>query len=109
MELSCPHDISMLKQEIFLLQFSNKRIIWSKLCSRRFTLSHKQYVTPCAIWYHLYNLKNVKNTHGEKLLLVKAEACNFTKSKTPFTISTNGNKPRKASHIMKGFHIFLSY
>ena len=23
----------------------------------------------CAIWKHLYNLKNVKNTHGGKLLL----------------------------------------
>ena len=34
----------------------------------------------CAIWYHLYNLKNVKNTHGEILLLV---SCNFTKSSTP--------------------------
>ena len=25
----------------------------------------------CAIWYHLHNLKNVKNTHGGVLLLVK--------------------------------------
>ena len=25
----------------------------------------------CAIWYHLYNVKNVKNTHREVLLLVK--------------------------------------
>ena len=25
----------------------------------------------CAIWYHLYNLKNVKNTNGGVLLLVK--------------------------------------
>ena len=23
----------------------------------------------CAIWYHLYNLKNVKNTHGGMLFL----------------------------------------
>ena len=39
----------------------------------------------CMIWYHLHNLKSVKNTHGGVLLLVKlqAEACNFTKSKTP--------------------------
>ena len=39
----------------------------------------------CAIWYHLYNFKNAKNTHKGVLLLVKlqAEACNFTKSKTP--------------------------
>ena len=39
----------------------------------------------CAICYHLYNLKNVKNTHGGVLLLVKLQAkvCNFTKSNTP--------------------------
>ena len=36
----------------------------------------------CAIWYHLYNLKNVKNTHGVVLLLVKLQAY-FTKSNTP--------------------------
>ena len=29
------------------------------------------YVMRCAIWYHLYNLKNVKNTHGGVLILVK--------------------------------------
>ena len=28
----------------------------------------------CAIWYHLYNLKNVKNTHGGVLILVKLQA-----------------------------------
>ena len=41
--------------------------------------------TLCAIWYHLYNLKNVKNIHGGVLLLVKlqASACNFIKSITP--------------------------
>ena len=27
-----------------------------------------------AIWYHLYNLKNVKNKHGGVLLLVKLQA-----------------------------------
>ena len=38
----------------------------------------------CAIWYHLYNLKNVKNIDGRVLLLVKLlKACNFTKSNTP--------------------------
>ena len=25
----------------------------------------------CGIWYHLYNLKNVKNTYGGVLLLLK--------------------------------------
>ena len=37
----------------------------------------------CAIWYHLHNLKNVKNTHGGVLLLSKLQTCNFTKSSTP--------------------------
>ena len=39
----------------------------------------------CVVWYHLYNLKNVKNTHGGDLLLVKSEALtrNVTKSNTP--------------------------
>ena len=64
------------------------------------------YDTLSAIWYYLYNLKNVKNTHGGGLLLVKflAEAC---KSNTPpwmfflffFLNCTNGTKLRKASHI----------
>ena len=27
-----------------------------------------------AIWYHLYNLKNLKNTNGGVLLLVKLQA-----------------------------------
>ena len=27
-----------------------------------------------AIWYHLYNLKNLKNTHGGVLILVKLQA-----------------------------------
>ena len=36
----------------------------------------------CAIWYHLFDLKN---THRGVLLLVKLQvkACNFTKSNTP--------------------------
>ena len=28
----------------------------------------------CAIWYHWYNLKNVKKTHGGLLLLVNLQA-----------------------------------
>ena len=31
------------------------------------------FVMRCAIWYHLSNLRNVKNTHGELLLLVKLQ------------------------------------
>ena len=32
-------------------------------------VSDVKYVMCCAIWYHLYNLKNVKNNNGEVLLL----------------------------------------
>ena len=48
-----------------------------KLCRR--------YEMLCGIWYQLYYLKNVENTHGGVLLLVKfqALACNFTKNITP--------------------------
>ena len=65
-----------------------------------------------AIWYHLYNFKNVKNTHGRVLLLVKLQASKLT-IKTPerrhwnilpwvffmFFKSINGTKSRNASHI----------
>ena len=39
----------------------------------------------CGIWYHLYNLKIDKNTHGGALILAKlqAKACKFTKINTP--------------------------
>ena len=39
----------------------------------------------CAVWNHFYYLKNVKNTCGGELLLVKlkAKSCNSIKSKTP--------------------------
>ena len=61
----------------------------------------------CAICYHLYNLKNVKNTHGGVLILLKlqAAACNFTKINTPhgcfsrFLNCTNGTKSHNAQHI----------
>ena len=32
------------------------------------------YVMFCAIWFHLYTLKNVKNIHGRVLLLVNLRA-----------------------------------
>ena len=39
----------------------------------------------CAILYHVYNSKNVKNTHGGVILLVKLQdsVCKFTESITP--------------------------
>ena len=42
-----------------------------------------EYVVRFAIWYHLYNFKNVKNTNGGVLILVKLQAEAFTKINTP--------------------------
>ena len=39
----------------------------------------------CAIWYHLYNLKNVKNTHGGMSVLIKLQVY-FTKSNSPLWV-----------------------
>ena len=58
-------------------------------CYNKFMVIGDSYITTnvmrCAIWYHLHNSKNVKNTHGGVLILVKlqAKACNFTKINTP--------------------------
>ena len=56
-----------------------------------------------AIWYHLCNLKNLKNTHGRVLLLLKPA----TVLKVPlfhgcfshFLKITNGTKPRNTPHM----------
>ena len=54
-------------------------------CAASAVTFNQPYVMLCAIWYHLYNLKNVKSNHGGVLLLVKLQtlSCNFTKSNTP--------------------------
>ena len=52
----------------------------------------------CAIWYHLYNLKNVKNTHrGVLLLVIKVALLHGCLQR--FLNDTNGTKPRNASHM----------
>ena len=56
-----------------------------------------QILMLCAIWYHLYNLKNVKNTHGKVLLLVKLHHSSM--AAFTFLNSANGTKSRKASHV----------
>ena len=50
-----------------------------------------RYVTLCAIWYNVYNLKNVKTTHVGVLLLVKLQAIS-----------------RKASHVINNLnHMYI--
>ena len=48
-------------------------------------------VMVCAIWYHFYISKNMKNTHGGVLLLIKLQAKVFLNCK-------NSTKSRKVSH-----------
>ena len=42
---------------------------------RKLSETKTSYVVRCTIWYHLYNLKNVKNTHGGVLILAKLHEC----------------------------------
>ena len=57
----------------------------------------------CAIWYHLHDLKNVKNTHGGVLLLLKLKdllkITLFNWCFARFLNCTNDTKSRKASYI----------
>ena len=46
-----------------------------------FLFNYCIYVMLCEICYHFYNLKNVENTHGKVLLLLKLQA--FAKSNPP--------------------------
>ena len=53
------------------------------------------------ILHHLYNFKNVKNTHGGLLLFLPATLLKATHLHwyfSRFLISTNGTKSRKAPH-----------
>ena len=79
----CEHTFS----QNFLTQFVTVAMMVNPLSTTFSTaqISIYHYVKRCAIWYHLYNLKNVKNTHGGVLLLVKLQAktWNFTRSIIP--------------------------
>ena len=71
----------------------------------------------CVIWYHSGNSKNVKNTYGRMLLLVKSQvpACNFTKSNTPPWLFLIFFKLHKASltrplnALDSGFILYKNY
>ena len=66
-----------------------------KLCQMAQSIT---YMMRCTIWHHLYNLKNVKNTHGGVLIsvlkLTLLHGC-FSH----FLNCTNGGKRHKASYI----------
>ena len=53
-----------------------RRIAWNYFCKK--LNIQVLNVVRWAIWYHLYNLKNVKNTHGGLLILVNLQAVKLT-------------------------------
>ena len=58
-------------------------------------------VMRCAIWYHLYNSKSVKHTHGGKLLLVTLLKVTLLYGcSSHFLNCTNGTKSRNVSHVI---------
>ena len=67
----------------------------------------------CAIWYHLYNLKNVKSTY-EKVLF-KVAACNLLKVTllqgcfSGFLNCTNSTNSRKSSHMFYIHTLFVYF
>ena len=74
----------------------NKVILWKKGNMKAITIYEKF----CAIWYHLTNLKNVKNTHGGVLLLVTLlKVTLLHECFSRFLNSTSGTKSRNASRI----------
>ena len=69
-------------------------------------LNYSQNLMRCAISYHLYNLKNVKNTHGGISLLVKLQALAVIALHgcfSRFLNCTNRTKSGKASQINAKF------
>ena len=98
-------NIAIFLRTAFLIE----HLRWLLLIEHLKWLLNSSSVMRCAVWYHLYNLKNMKNTHGGVLLLVKLlKACNFTKSNTPpwvfsrFLNCINGTKSRKTSLLIWG-------
>ena len=54
----------------------------------------------CAIWFHFFKLKNVKNNHGEAMLLVILLKVSLLHGHfSRFLYCANVTKLRKASHI----------
>ena len=62
----------------------------------------------CAIWYHLCNLKNMKNTHGRIPLLVKFQAY-FTESNTPPWVLFKFLKLYKCYQIVQCITLKINY
>ena len=58
----------------------------------------------CAIWYHLYNLKNVKNSHGRVLLLDQKQT-RFNKNQSSVLLRIHGSPAlyKKLDNLIKRY------
>ena len=76
------HSRNFITENIGKISFFPCRFSSSRILNFISANTKKSYVMRSAIWYHLQNLKNVKNTHGRVLLLLKLQvkAYNFIKS-----------------------------
>ena len=79
------HTLKNIFQRVFLALETFTPQDWLKSIHLLIIRICSIYVMRYVIWYHLYNLKNVKNAHGVVLLLVKlpAWACHFSERHTP--------------------------
>ena len=67
------------------------------------------HVMRCAIWYHLHNFKNVKNTHGGVLLLVKLQALAFSHLFCRFFSSSNKNRDETNEKCLRFSWFWVGY
>ena len=90
---------------VFRVLLTQQSLLFEQCIENNFSLAVNFLVICCAIWYHLYNLRNVKNTLEGVFFLVK-KACNFTKSDirpwvfSRFLNNANVTKSRKGSNIL---------
>ena len=66
--------VSLQPRKVYQGVPSSSSIVQELNRIKRISYKVESYVVHCVIWYHLYNLNNVKNTHGEVLILVKFQA-----------------------------------
>ena len=97
-------ELQVYQRKKYSIKFSSFLLIL-RLCKKRFScfkiVIPCTYLMFCAIWYHLHNLKNVKNTHGGVLLLVKLKVTLLYWYVSRFlNYISNGTKLRKLSLIV---------
>ena len=66
-----------MAQSFRIWKMFETEVRWNIILEIKFVMvsqHHGKYVMRCTISYHLYNLKNVKKTHGGVSIFVKLQA-----------------------------------